>query len=167
MFATPKALLGAAASITRGVADVGRGATSAAINATKNTMSMAIESATLEYDEAGNAVITMEGDGSEDAAASPPARVQPNYPATPGSALSEPDVAGQLATLLEEREALRRRVEEQKAQIDQRLGEHLQTSEQQQTRLQQQLRAAAEREQDLEQRALQAEVTMQDVPRLP
>ena len=48
---------------------------------------------------------------------SPPARAPPSYPATPGSALSEPDVAAQLATLLDEREELRRRVEEQKAQI--------------------------------------------------
>ena len=125
-------------------------------------MSHAIETATLEYDDAGNAFVRMEGadeasstaepqeHGGGNAAgvpASPLVRAQLGYPATPGSALSDPDVSAQLARLLEEREDLRCRVEEQKAQIDQRLAEHLQTASQREQHFAQQLRAATDREQ--------------------
>ena len=166
-FATPKALFGAAASLTRGAADLGREATGAAVAHAKKSMSIAIETATLEYDDAGNALVTMEAEGAEEGSAqhldgssqehdgdnaagvpaSPLVRAQLGYPATPGSALSDPDVSAQLARLLEEREDLRCRVEEQKAQIDQRLAEHLQTASQREQHFAQQLRAAADREQ--------------------
>ena len=160
-FATPKALFGAAASLTRGAADLGREATEAAVAHAKKSMSHAIETATLEYDDAGNAFVRMEADEASSTAepqehgggsaagvpASPLVRAQLGYPATPGSALSDPDVSAQLARLLEEREDLRCRVEEQKAQIDQRLAEHLQTASQREQHFAQQLRAATDREQ--------------------
>ena len=179
-FATPKALFGAAASLTRGAADLGREATGTAVAQAKKTISSALETATLEYDEAGNALVTMEAEGADDSAperptesqehgggstagvpASPLVRAhnpsvhrwqgatptQPSCPATPGSVLSEPDVSAQLARLLEEREELRGRVEEQKAQIDQRLAEHLQTASQREEQFAQQLRVAADRKQ--------------------
>ena len=170
-FATPKALFGAAASLTRGAADLGREATGAAVAHAKKSMSNAIETATLEYDDAGNAFVRMEAEGADDASsqhldgstpaesqehgggdaagvpASPLVRAQLGHPATPGSALSDPDVSAQLARLLEEREDMRGRVEEQKGQIDQRLAEHLQTASQREQHFAQQLRAATDREQ--------------------
>lgn len=154
MFATPKALLGAATSLSHNIVDAGRATTDAAMGAARKTMSLALETATLEYDEAGNARVSLDdGQLPEAAPLSPPARARPAFPATPGSALSEADaVSGRLAALLEEREELRQRVDEQKAQL---ASHHQQASRQREEQHGHQLHEA-------EQRALEAEVLMQE-----
>lgn len=119
-----------------------------------------LETAEIEYDESGRALIKPE---LPVVPLMPTAACEPAAAVTPDGALStSDDVEAKMAGLLDEREELRQVADEQLQQLQAQLVQRLELAEERRTAAEARAQGAAEREDELEQKSIDLEARLSD-----